>query len=131
MLKPEPGDYFKLGEQDRAMSDMFRATVCQAIRDLDMGRSAGDQNPEKIAIELDSAQWLGTEDFETCCVCAFIDPVELLSQLRELVRSKPPYRRFLLRKLADLLSEPPLKPQEHAGMLEYGLADETDLEPSD
>jgi len=96
-----------------------------------MGRADGDQNPEKIAIELDSAQWMDSPDFVTCCTLAFIDAAELRAQLGELLRQRKPYRRFLLRKLADLLSEQPPKPQEHVGALDYGLADEIDLDPGD
>ena len=123
-----PGDYYRLGEQEVRMSDLFRAVVVQAIRD--MARTT-TKDPERIAMGLEAIQWIGTEDFRECCLYAMIDHQELQDRLQEVLQLKQPYRRLMLRDLADMLKDAPLTPDRLSGELEYGLASEPELEPGD
>lgn len=127
-LQINPGDYFQLTDQERRMSDLFRAVIIQSIRDMSR-TTAGDQ--ERVAIGLEAIQWIGTEDFQECCLYAIIDHQELEDRLREILQMKQPYRKLMLRDLADLLKDPPPAPERTDGALEYGLASEPELEPLD
>lgn len=126
MLIEVGGLYHQLGLEDRAMADMWRSVVAQAIRDMDLG-GRRHRNQETIQTELDALTWIGTKDFVACCACALIDADELTSRLQDVLKMASPYRRLLLRDLADMIREPPPSPVSDEAHLDGGLADEPDL----
>lgn len=123
------GVYQSFDQEHRAMADLWRSVVAQAIRDMDLG-GRRHRNDETIRTELDALQWIGTEDFHLTCACALIDGEELELRLREVIQMGAPYRRLLLRDLADMIREQPPSVAGEEAMLDAALADEPDLEPS-
>lgn len=104
------GLYHQMGEQDQRMVDLWRAILAQAMRDMDTGKSQG-----KRQVELEALQWFKSEDFSACCICALVDPIELRSRLDEVLSLKAPYRRLMLRDLAEMIKDPPPKPVADEG----------------
>lgn len=106
------GIYQDLEEQERRASDLWRMVVAQGIRDLDLGLGrVRERNPESEEIQLDALRWLTSPDFKDCCFLALIDPDELYDRLKEILQMKPPYRRLMLRDLAEMIRDQPLVPE--------------------
>jgi hypothetical protein len=122
----EPGLYHQLDREHQAYSDLWRAVIVQAIRDMAISSTA---QREKQLILIEAIQWIDTQDFDDCCALAFIDGAELRDRLKEMVGMKEIHRRLLLRSLAEALTKPPPRPCDAGAELDYGLAEETEFDP--
>lgn len=97
------GDYAKSDPESRSMSDLWRAVIAQAIRDLDSAETDA---------KLDAALWFGApatafapsilvEDYVEVCDLAHIDAKTLQTIVFGIMQLQNPYRRLRLTKLAD------------------------------
>lgn len=99
------GTYTDLPHELRPSSDMWRAVIVRAVRDLGIiipdGRWADRSTYQLRTDLLDAAQWIGTIDFKEVCVYAFVDAKSLEAELRGIVTERQPYRTYRLNQLAD------------------------------
>lgn len=99
--------YAAMDNDTRAYVNLYRAVVCQALRDLNINpyRPDGSIDDERMENKVDAATWWGTSDFETVCELALINPGPLLSEVRSCMQRPEPYRRLFITRLADRINQ--------------------------
>ena len=75
---------------------LWRSVISQAISDVYL------DNPKH---KLEVLEWVGTEDFETVCDLADLNPEFVAKAIRKIAEEKPAIARFNGREIKDIIEK--------------------------